>query len=209
MVAVALGLTMMTAPVQAWELNSPYKDDLTIRHNVEMFISDASEEMDVAFTAITKIGKKSDDGIKVSFGWEGLEAGGQVMEDMMFDGNLDGHGFLKSMDDGDDMRNMWAPFFFVYPGQAVEKGSEWSAKDKEEGLSFTFEAMGVKKLKETETMHVKMKFKSASSSSVSGDGEFWVRKDGMIMKYEIDVSNWFIPMAGQVFDGSIEGVLDD
>ena len=211
MLTATICLAALSAGVDSWEISPPFKEDLKINHEVEMYLTEdtSGDEMEVTFMAITEVGKAKGDDLNVSFGWEGLDAGGQAMDDMMFDGMMGKNGFLKEMSDGDDLRNMWAPFFFVFPEGAVDKGSKWEAKDEDGGLTFQYECLGTAKLKDVETMKFAMQMKSKNANGFAAEGNFWVRKDGLVQKYKVEIENWFIPMAGGVFQGEVEANLAD
>ena len=207
----ALALTQ----VSAWELKAPYKDNESDKYTVVMKIQDQGQEMAVDMVLERKISKKTDKGFEGTIGWTQLFAEGEQLPDETFEIALKPNGVLKSIksDYGDAMRRMFLPFFFTYPEKAVAKDAAWTYKDEQEDetdahkASVEYKVVGEEKVKDKQAMKVSFTMAEEGPSPMKSSGFFWVAQDGKVLKYELDVTGWPVPVAGSVFDAKITGDL--
>ena len=199
----------------AWELKAPYKDNESDKYTVVIKIQDQGQEMAVDMVLERKIAKKTDKGFEGTFGWTQLFVEGEQQPDETFAIVLKPNGVLKSVksDYGDAMRRMFLPFFLAYPDKSVAKDAAWTYKDEQEDeadahkASVEYKVVGEEKIKDKQAMKVSFTMTEEGPNPMKSSGFFWVAQDGKVLKYELNVTGWPVPVAGSVFDAKITADL--
>ena len=213
--ALALAQAQTTG---ATELKVPYKPDDATVYKVAITVTDPSGGADtqVDMTAHYKVAKKTDKGFEGSFAWTNLTVGGEGEQpDETFNVVLKPNGMLKSVDStyGPGMRRMLIPFYFVYPDKAIEKGATWKYEDEKADEtdghteSIEYKLVGTEKVKDKDATRVDFKITEKGPEPMKGDGAFWVGADGRVLKFEINITGWPVPVASQVFDAKVKGEI--
>jgi hypothetical protein len=108
---------------------------------------------------------------------------------------------------------MLLPFFFAYPDKPIEVGGTWTYKDtgeeKVDGhtANFEYKLVGTEDLKSKKAHKVTVKFNEDGPEPLKGDGTYWIGEDGRVLKYELNVSGWPVPVVGQIFTAKITGEI--
>jgi len=139
----------------------------------------------------------------VAYGWDKLAIDDQEGESIRgWDAVVGPRGQLLKMDDTTDLnyRRMLAPMVFVYPEKAIAIGDKWSVEvtplDSGRKLNYSYEAKSRELVDGVNTVIVAAKLKEDGETAISGSGTWWLSKVGKVVKFEMKLHNWIIPMAG-------------
>jgi hypothetical protein len=200
-----------------WGPKPPYKDSESTKYAVKMNIDDPSSGTQVAVEMNTsyKIAKKTDKGYEGTFGWTQLMVEGAEQPDEEFKIVLKPNGFLKTVDSsyGPGMRRMLLPFFFSYPEKPLAPGATWKYKDDDADKTdahmcdFEYKLEGTEMYKSKKAQKVLVKFNEIGPDPLKGSGTYWVNGEGRVVKFELSVTGWTVPVAGQIFTAKINGEL--
>lgn len=153
------------------------------------------------FTRTTKSSDKTK--TVVTFNWEKLAVDNQEGQDLPgWDAVMGARGEILKMDTeaDDNYRRMLSPMVFVYPEKAVAIGDKWSSEVKPSGngakLTYSYEAKSKEKVDGENTLVIAATFKESGENPVSGNGTWWLSKVGKVVKFEMKLTNWVVPMAG-------------
>jgi hypothetical protein len=212
MTQLLLAVALATQPTQDWNLAAPYKEKAADNYKVQIEIFDQGETINVEMNAALATDKKTDKGFEGSFSWTQLIVDGGQQDDMTFATTLKSDGTLKAVksDLGDGMRRMLLPFYLSYPGKAVAKDATWTYKDANEDevdahkTSIEYKVVAIEKVKEVDTMKVSVKLTESGPDPMKVDGFYWVAADGRVLKYELNLTNWPVPVAAQSFDAKLK-----
>jgi hypothetical protein len=215
MTQLLLAIALAQTPAADWNIAAPYKEKEATKYKVQIEINDQGTTINVEMNASVSTSKKTDKGFEGTFSWTDLMVDGGQQEDMTFDTMLKPDGTLKGVksDLGDGMRRMLLPFYFSYPGKAVTTDATWSYKDASEDevdahkATIDYKVVGVEKIKDKEALKVSVKLAEAGPDPMKADGFYWIGKDGRILKYELNVTHWPVPVAGQTFDAKIKAEI--
>jgi hypothetical protein len=161
----------------------------------------APEEHEATFTlarTLTKVEPAKP--IPTTFEWRELTVDGNTLgEDSKWDAVIDERGGVVSSKDGDEIRMMLAPFVFVYPDKEVDTGDKWTVEPALTDKSaikamYVYEVKGTEKVKDKEAFKVACKMTTAKDG-LSSTGTWWVTKEGKVLKFELELKNWTVPMA--------------
>lgn len=213
--AVAIAAQAQTTSASGWELKAPYQEKDDLKYAINIDIDAAGNTMRVEMSANYKISKKTDKGFEGSFGWTNLYVEGEMQPDESFSLMLKSNGTLKSVksDYGDGMRRMLLPFFFSYPEKAVAKDATWTYADtSDEAMDghtakCEYKVVGMDKFRDAEVMKVSVSITETGPTPMKGSGFYWIGKDGKLVKFDIDVTEWTVPVAGQAFNAKLKGEL--
>lgn len=110
-------------------------------------------------------------------------------------------GSIAKAKDGDGYSRMLMPFFFGYPNREVQPGAKWSETVKRsadaKAVKFDYEVLERTNVGSREVFKISSKFKEDGANGMTGDDIFWVGKDGAVVKFELKLKNWVIPMIGE------------
>ena len=84
---------------------------------------------------------------------------------------------------------------------AIDVGDKWTfemtpAKADKRIMTSSYEVVGTEKLKGIDALKISAKLEEKGENGMSSKGFFWISKEGKPLKYELDVKNWVVPMAG-------------
>ncbi len=213
MTNLLIAAVALAAQSNGWDIKTPYAEKDVLRYAVTIEIDAAGNAMRVDMNANYKITKKSDKGFEGSFGWTDLMVEGQQQADENFDLTLKPTGALATVtsDYGDGMRRMLLPFFFTYPGKAVAKDAAWTHADEQEidghKAKIDYKVVGEEKVKDKDTMKVSVTLTEIGPAPMKGTGHYWIGKDGRMVKFEMDVTEWTVPVAGQTFNAKLKAEI--
>lgn len=206
MFALALATSLVLSPVwqDKWEIKPQFtpKTESTLKVSIDIEGMGSHAE----FTAFRTISSSDDKGAKGKLGWKNITLDGQpVGEDEEFTAVFGLRGNVVSVEHqfGDEMRRMTAPLVFIYPDKPIGVGDKWEFTFKPSGdnadklLTWSYEAKAVEKVKDQDAMKITAKFDEKGSEGMHGSGDYWLAKDGKILKIDLNVKSWPVPMAGQ------------
>ena len=203
---IAAAAFAVPAPTADWNLKTPYAADKTYEYLVEIDIDDAASgmQMTVTLESVMTIGKVVDDGFEAQMKWLDMEIDGQYQGDMEFAAELSTSGLLMSLEDedGEDNRNMFVSFLFVYPNKSVSVGDKWAYEGKDDEIKIALEAVAEEAVKGTKTLKVRATI-TEGENGMKCTGDYWLTADGEVLMYELNLTNWFVPMAGMSFDAKV------
>lgn len=203
---IAAAALAVPAPVADWNLKAPYAVDKTYGYLVEININDEASGMQMAVTLESRatVSKVVDDGFELTMEWIDLELDGEYQGDMEFSVELSASGLLMSMEDeeGDDNRSMFVSFMFVYPNESVSVGDKWAYEEKDDEIKIALEAVKEETVKGTKTLKVRAMI-TEGENGMKCTGDYWLTEDGEVLMYELNLTNWFVPMAGMSFDAKV------
>ena len=115
---------------------------------------------------------------------------------------MDKNGAILKMegDTEDSYRRMLAPLNFVYPDHPVAEGDKWKIEVKPVGtganLTYAYEAQRKEIVDDTNTLVIAVKITEEGKEPITGTGFWWLSKVGKVIKFEMKLENWIVPMAG-------------
>ena len=203
---IAAAALAIPAPTADWNLKAPYEADKTLGYLIEIDIDDEASGMQLTVTleSVMTISKAVDDGFAAKMKWVDFEMEGEYLPDMEFSAELSASGLLMSMEDeeGDDNRSMFVSFMFVYPNKSVSVGDKWAYEEKDDEIKIALEAVKEETVKGTKTLKVRAMI-TDGENGMKCTGDYWLTADGEVLMYELNLTNWFVPMAGMSFDAKV------
>ena len=176
-------------PKQVWAINVDAQSQGTTHHAA------------FQFTRVPKSSTK--DKTVVTYGWEKLAVDDQEGQDIpAWNANVGTQGQILQMegDVEDDYRRMLSPLVFVYPDKPVNVGDKWEVDvkptSKGSKLNYQYEANSAETVDGSATLKVTVKLKEEGESPISGTGTWWITRVGKIIKFEVKLGSWIVPMAG-------------
>jgi hypothetical protein len=211
--SIAAVLTVAASSLaEGWLLKAPYEAKAKHTWKVIVNASVGGQEMEATMKQILTIDSKTDKEIKAKGNWAEIMVGGneQSGDDTTWDITMNSNGSLTSVGAGADFARMLAPAAFVYPDKEVKAGDKWSFKYKptKEAKDITMDYEVVEQTKVGDVDALKIKGKLTEDGPMKGNNIYWIAKDGRMLKFELDLTNWIVPMAGNTeFDAKIKGEL--
>jgi len=201
MIAAALSLALQA---ETWELKPSF--DPKAPKQVWAMIVDTEADGDnhhatFNLTRVTKSVKpeKTVD----SFKWEKLLVDDhEGQETDPWDIVVGPRGELLKMDseNEDTYRRMLSPLVFIYPEKPVSLGDKWSVEVKPTvtgaKITYDYEAKSKELVDGINTVVVALTLKEAGVDATNGEGFWWLSKVGKVVKFEMRLENWVVPMAG-------------
>lgn len=196
-----------------WLLKAPYEAKTKLVWNVTVNANVGGQDHEAKFKSVLTIDSKSDKEIKGKGAWldlmvDGAEQGsdGAPTWDITFNPN----GSIVSAGEGADYARMMAPASFIYPEKEVKVGDKWSAKYKPKNgkdISLDFEVVEQAKVGDADVLKVKSKM--TEDGPMKSENLYWVGKDGKVLKFELDIKSWVVPLPGAPgdFDAKVKGEL--
>ena len=138
-----------------------------------------------------------------TFSWDKLTVDDIEGEEIpAWDATVDKNGAILKMegDTEDSYRRMLAPLNFVYPDHPVAEGDKWKIEVKPVGtganLTYAYEAQRKEIVDDTNTLVIAVKITEEGKEPITGTGFWWLSKVGKVIKFEMKLENWIVPMAG-------------
>jgi hypothetical protein len=139
----------------------------------------------------------------VTYGWEKLSIDDQEGQELPgWDAIVGPRGQLLKMDGGteDNYRRMLSPLVFVYPEKPIVVGDKWDLQvkpaDSAQKFTYSYEAKSKEMVDGVNTVVIGATLKEAGDSPITGTGTWWLSKVGKVVKFEVKLTNWVVPMAG-------------
>ena len=139
----------------------------------------------------------------VTYNWDKLSIDDQEGQELPgWDAVTGPHGEILKMDgDADDnYRRMLSPLVFVYPDKTVSIGDKWTSEVKpiyKAGkITYVYEAKSKEMVDGNSALLIRVKLTEEGANPILGDGTWWLSKVGKVVKFEMKLSNWVVPMAG-------------
>lgn len=153
---------------------------------------------------LTRLTKSiSDEKVIETFNWERLSIDGQPGVDQDPWEVVEGkQGQLLKMrgDLSSDYRRMLAPTVFIYPEKPVAVGDKWEAEvdplDGGKKMTYSYDAKSLDTTDGNAALLVSAKLVEAGDQGIQGEGFWWLSRVGKILRFEMKLSNWVVPMAG-------------
>ncbi len=213
-----LALTLaMQKEADTWDLKSSLTLKTKLTWAVKIDASAQGMDHHAAFNLNEIL--KSDDAKKrvETFSWDHLVVDDQDGQEVPpWDAIMGMRGEIVKMDGdvNDDYRRMLSPFLFVYPEKPVAISDKWTftAKPDSTGpkITYSYEAKKTELVKEIQTIVLAVKYGEEGKDGSTGEGMWWVSRAGRIIKFEIKIKNWTVPIAGgESPDATIKGQTID
>lgn len=213
MIATLCALTVLAAPQEPapWTIGLDLLSEKKVAYDLEVVISAQGETANVSMIMAVVFQKAQADGKgKATVEWQDLAVDNQNMGTQgPWEVALGANGLIESSTDGDEYRRMLQPIWPVL-GSDLKVGSDWSVSlaakaNAGQTVDWKLKTIGVEKIGDVETLKVAAKMTEKDGTST--DGTWWLRKDGKVQKFEVDVKQWTVPMAGESFDAKVTGKL--
>ncbi len=202
MVASAL----MACPVMdKWEIKPVLEAKAKASWAVKVDAAMGDGDHHAEFTVIRELGAMDGPNHKATYSWSHLTVDGTERdEDTAWEVTINPRAAIvaTTSDMGDDVRRMLSPMAFAYPEMPVGEGDKWTAevrpyKGKDDFLlTYAYEVKGFEQIGDTDALKVALKLTEKGPDGMTGDGTWWIGKDGSVLQFEIKVKNWVVPMAG-------------
>ncbi len=197
------------AMAQGWLLKSPYetKGKTTWKMVVDANVDGGTHVAKMDY--VLNVQSNDPKAIKVVASWNHLTVDDNEMsEESSWEVELAPSGAITKATDGEEYARMLLPMLFTYPGKEVEAGAKWSesiktSKDAKD-IKVDYEVLAKEKVGDKDALKVAAKFKEDKTDGMTGDDIFWVDKDGKVLKFELKLKNWMVPMAG---GGPVEATI--
>ena len=213
----ALLFVAASSQAQSWMLKSPYEAKAKFVWNVTVTANVGGMDVEAKMKQQLEIASKDEKQIKGKGNWSDITVNGdsQAEGDGPWDIVLNPNGSLVSAHDSTDHARMLTPAAFIYPDKEVKAGDKWQVKFKpaKDAKEFTsdFEVVAIEKVGDVEAMKVKAKMVEGAKEGegMSANNLYWIGKDGKVLKFELDIKNWVVPMATGMpdFDAKVKGEL--
>lgn len=138
-----------------------------------------------------------------TYGWDKLSVDDSEGQEIpSWDAIVDRNGSILRMADGieDSYRRMLAPLVFIYPDHPVSVGEKWNIDVKPKGpggkLTYAYEAQKKELVEGTNTLVIAVKLTEEGKTPITGTGFWWLSRVGKVVKFEMKLENWIVPMAG-------------
>jgi hypothetical protein len=214
MVLAAIASIVISPALASWDIVPPYKRGEATGWNTRVSVNAQGIDLTVSLTYLFQVTEVSEKETRGFVRFADLEVEGMSQEDDgEYDLRLSSRGFAHSSqsEHGDAFRRMSAPIFFLYPDKPVTVGDKWTFEYKgSQGgtFAYTCEAKAEEKVGDKEALKVQMTITEDAGDKTSSDGMYWVDKEGRVLKFEIRIKNWIVPMAdGQPVDATVVGFL--
>lgn len=211
---LVLAAALLTAAAfgQGWLLKAPYAANAKTIWKVSVKATIGGVDHEVRFNHTLTIASKSEAEIKGKGSWTEFVFDGNVDpdQDATWEISLKPDGSIISAGKSGDYVKMLAPVLFVYPNKEVKPGDKWTAKFKasptDKEVAVNYEVAELVKVGEVDALKVTAKF--SGEGPFKGGGAYWLSKDGVLLKYELDLKSWTVPLAGQSdFDAKVVGEI--
>jgi hypothetical protein len=136
---------------------------------------------------------------------------GEALPDSVADGTLDAQNMIQSTKDDDEDRRMFAPLLFAYPVKPVNVGDTWNIESKVAAagapkIDYSYTAKSIEQENGTDVLLITNTAKEASSDGFDETGQWWVGKDGKVVKFKVDIKRWHVSVqGGMTLDAVISG----
>lgn len=204
---------MTAIALDSWKAAAPYSEGQTFKYDVTADIDMGGNPLGVEIVLYHKTTKKTETGFEGESGFEEIFVNGEEMDGFTMQVTLDPNGALKSVkaEEGDGMRRMFMPYYFCYPSTGVDDGGTWGFQDTvaTDGhkAKFEYTLVGSEDMDGAKCKKVKVAISEEGPNPMKADGHYWVSDKGQVAKFEISVTGWPVPVAGQAFDAKIKGKI--
>lgn len=209
---LAAALLATAALGQGWLLKAPYAVNSKTIWKVSVKATIGGVEHDVRFKHTLTIASKSEVEFSGKGSWTGFVFDGNEDpdQDATWEISFKPDGSIIRAGKSSDYATMLAPVLFVYPNKVVQPGDKWRAKFKpsptDKEILVDYEVAEVGKVGAADALKVTAKF--SGEGPFKGDGTYWLSKDGLLLKYELDLKHWTVPLSGQSdFDAKVAGEI--
>lgn len=195
------------AGIDTWDLKFPYQPKESDSWDVRVTLAELG--IGANMQAELSVDVKDEKGISCKYSYKNIEVdgGAATAEDETNSALLSLRGEILSVnaEPRTDMRRMASVFFFVYPENPIKVGDSWEVETKFEdkevrSIKRSYKVIAIEKVENINVMKIFTSFAETGNSPMSGDGHFWMTKEGYIHKIELNVKAWPVPMANQQLD---------
>ncbi|MDR3689468.1 MAG: hypothetical protein P4L46_08830 [Fimbriimonas sp.] len=195
----------------AWNLNVVLDPKVKLSWGVTVDAQAEGQEHHATFQFSRQQKSSDDKKTVVTFVWDHMTVDEQEGQEIpAWDAVTGPRGEILKLDDGSDdsYRRMLSPIVFVYPEKPVSPGDKWSYVSKPDGagvkINYDFEATKTELVDGVQTIILAMKYKEDGADGATGEGNWWLSRVGRVVKFEVKVKNWVVPIAGP---GSVDATL--
>lgn len=206
---------LMAAPVaDKWELKPNLEPKAKASWAVKVAAQAPDGDHEAEFTLVREYGAKDGETQKATMGWSGLIVdGNELGQELTWDVSVNARAAVVGTiaEEGDDIRRMLSAMTFTYPDKPVGEGDKWSLEIRpytgkdDFMLTYAYEVKGVESVDSVDALKITLKLTEKDQYGMTGEGTWWVGKDGSVLKFEMKMKNWVVPMAGEPFDATIIG----
>jgi len=210
---IALAIAMQKEP-DAWDLKPSVDPKTKLSWGITVEAKSGGQDHHAAFKLNRQL--KSNDPKKavVTFSWDHLEVDDQDGQDVPpWDAVVGSKGEILKMDGDteDGYRRMLSPLIFIYPDKPVGIGDKWTLDVKPASagakVTYAYEAKKTELVDGAQTIVLSAKFTEDGADGATGDGTWWLSRVGRVLKFEIKLKNWVVPMAGaDTVEATIKGL---
>lgn len=188
-------LAVITSGVQneAWDLKPPYTENTVYVSSWKGTLKQKEDTFTIEYTSELLIRSVSAEGYR----------GELFQKDFYFNDEpegwedalritLDSRGAILDVEDEDPYTSLrrLQPAFFIYPEKPVKPGDSWRYTSEKLDCLYHFEAKGIEKLQDTETLRVVCVMKENKKDGFKGTAIHWVTKEGIVLKSDLSFKNW-------------------
>lgn len=213
--AMVAGALITSPMIDKWELKPNLEPKAKASWVVGVDAQTPDGDHRAEFTLVSEIGAKNGDVQKVSMGWSKLTVDGNEMgEEIIWPVTVNARAALvgTTAEEGDDIRRMLSALSFAYPDKPVGEGDKWSVEIRpytgkdDFMLTYAYEVKGIEPIDKVDALKVALTLTEKGNGGMTGEGIWWVAKDGSVLQFEMKMKNWVVPMAGgEPFDATIKG----
>lgn len=209
---VAALALVATSLADGWLLKTPYEAKTKFTWKVTVNASVGGQDVEATMKQILTVDSKGEKEVKGKTTWSDILVNGSPAGegDSSWDTTFGLDGSITSAGDNADFARMLTPAAFIYPGKEIKTGDKWSAKFKpaKDAKEMTADYEALEESKVGDTPAIKVRAKLSEDGPMKADNVYWIGKDGSVLKYELDIKNWVVPMAGTGdFDAKVKGEL--
>jgi hypothetical protein len=211
MVAIVAAGAFAPILMDKWTLKPDMEPKSKTTYAVVVNVEQGGQPHEAKLTMLREVKSADTKEAKVDVTWKDITLDDQpIGEDRTFPLTATLRGGLTSSagEFGDDERRMLSPFAFVYPESAVDVGDKWSFENKPTGgtaHTVSYEVKAIEKIGEQDAMKIAFKLDEKEDLGEHAEGTFWVAKSGRVLRWDMKVKNWIVPMAGPPMDANIKG----
>lgn len=195
-------LALLVTGSLAWDLQSPFNKAIVQRFAISVKADVEGTTHEAEFTMRIESLKGTGEKVPVRISWVDLKVdGNETGQDSEWSGEMDQFGQLTNLESGDDaLRRMLTPLLFSFPNKSVNEKdkfeSKWLKPDQMFAPTFSAEILGSEGGNDPKLCKIASKLVEKGDDGIRADGTWWFKDTAKIAKFEIDLKNWVVPMAG-------------
>jgi hypothetical protein len=184
-----------------WMLKSPLDAKKKTSWKVSITANVSGQDHQAAMTQVLSIDSKTEKGFKGNLSWTEVTMDGSDLPQTLpsWDVTFNPNGSISSGGEDADYARMMAPGTFIYPDKEVNVGDKWTVKFKpaSDAKEMTVDYEVVKEVKVGDAAALEIRGKLSEDGPMKGDDTYWIGRDGTLLKFDLNLTNWIVPFAGE------------